>query len=267
MTAGLQPGVWCTGGGARLLTLVINLERSADRLQAMDARLQALGLPWCRLPAVDGRALGGVWPAGQVDEPGYRRWHGRPLPAPEVGVYLSHLAALRTFLDSAATHALVLEDDALPGPGCRQAIEALLAQPARWDVAKLSGFHAGTPVARRALGAGFSLAVPLTQQMNAAAVLFSREAAQAALVALQPMRLPYDHALERPWTYGQRLRIVVPSPFGAQDGSPSTISGGRTRKFGWRQRLPTHGFRIANESRRLAWAAGQWWRERRAPSP
>lgn len=253
-------GLWSAPGGASLLTLVINLERSTQRLQAMSHRLQALGLPWRRLPAVDGRELAGRWPAGEVDEPGYRRWHGRPLPAPEVGVYLSHLQALRTFLDSPATHALVLEDDALPEPGCRQAIEALLAQPDAWDLAKLSGFHGGTPVGRRPLGAGFSLAVPLTQQMNAAAVVFSRDAARAVLGALVPMRLPYDHALERPWTYGSRLRIVVPSPFGAQDGSPSTISGGRTQKFGGWQRLPTHAFRVRNESRRLAWALGQWLR-------
>jgi hypothetical protein len=82
----------------------------------------------------------------------------------------------------------------------------------------------------------------------------------AAPVALEPMRLPYDHALERPWAFGQRLRIVTPSPVQAHDGSPSTISSGRTRKFGWAQRLPTHAFRLRNESRRLAWALGQWLR-------
>lgn len=266
MTVGARPDaapgappddVWTAPGGATLLTCVINLDRSPERLVAMADRLRALDLPWQRLPAVDGRALS-AWPPESVDERGYARWHGKPVAAGEVGCHLSHLRALQRFIDSRASHLLLLEDDALPGPDCRAVIEALLREAGRWDVVKLSGFHRGSPAAVAELLPGHRLAVPFSRQGNTAALMFNRGAARAVLHALSPMRLPYDHALERPWAYGQRLRIVLPSPVQAQDGSPSTISGGRTQKFGWAQRLPTHAFRVRNETRRLVWALGQW---------
>jgi glycosyl transferase family 25 len=251
--------VWAAPGGHTLATFVINLERSPERLRAMGERLDVLGLPWQRIVAVDGPALP-AWPPGSVDEAGYARRHGKPVAAGEVGCYLSHLKALRAFLDTGASHLLLLEDDALPGPACRAVVEALLQACERWDLVKLSGFHRGSPAAVMPLVSGHVLAVPFSRQGNTAALMFSRQAAAAALAVLEPMRLPYDHALERPWVFHQRLRIVTPSPVQAQDGSPSTISGGRTRKFGWVQRLPTHAFRVRNESRRLAWALGQWLR-------
>ena len=252
-----SPGVWQAADGATLATFVINLDRSPERLVAMGERLQALGLPWRRVRAVDGAALP-AWPAGSVDEAGYARWHGKPVAAGEVGCHLSHLQALQAFVDCGASHLLLLEDDALPGPDCLAVVQALLRQASRWDVVKLSGFHRGSPATVAQLLPGYRLAVPFSRQGNTAALMFNRAAAQAALPALAPMRLPYDHALERPWSYGQRLRIVTPSPVLAQDGSASTISGGRTRKFGWAQRLPTHAFRVRNEARRLAWALAQW---------
>jgi len=254
---GAAGGLWRSPEGATLATLVINLDRSPERLSAMAERLHALGLPWQRVQAVDGPALP-AWPAGSVDEAGYARLHGKPVAAGEVGCHLSHLKALQAFLDSGASHLLLLEDDALPGPDCRAVVEALLRQARSWDVVKLSGFHRGAPAPVAQLLPGYRLAVPFARQGNTAALMFSRAAARAALPALAPMRLPYDHALERPWRYGQRLRIVTPNPVLAQDGSPSTISGGRTRKFGWAQRLPTHAFRLRNEARRLAWALAQW---------
>lgn len=254
---GGAPGVWAAPGSQSLATFVINLERSPERLAAMGERLRTLGLPWQRIVAVDGPALP-AWPPGSVDEAGYARWHGKPVAAGEVGCYLSHLKALRAFLDTGASHLLLLEDDALPGPTCRAVVEALLQACDRWDLVKLSGFHRGSPAEVMPLVPGHVLAVPFSRQGNTAALMFNRQAAAAAVRALDPMRLPYDHALERPWTFGQRLRIVTPSPVLAQDGSPSTISGGRTKKFGWAQRLPTHAFRVRNEMRRLVWALGQW---------
>ena len=254
---GAAPGVWIAPGGQTLATFVINLERSPERLVAMGERLRTLGLPWRRIVAVDGAALP-TWPPGSVDEAGYARWHGKPVAAPEVGCYLSHLKALRTFLDTGATHLLLLEDDALPGPSTREVLEALLRCHAAWDVVKLTGFHRGSPLSVASLVPGHRLAVPFSRQGNTAAVLYSRPAAESAVRALVPMRLPFDHALERPWVFGHRLRVVTPSPVHAKDGSPSTISGARTRKFGWAQRLPTHAFRLRNEAQRLAWALGQW---------
>ncbi len=72
---------------------VINLDRAPDRLARVSARLQALGLPFTRLPAVDARQLLPEQQAA-LDTAGHERRHGKtPVPG-ELGCYLSHVAVL-----------------------------------------------------------------------------------------------------------------------------------------------------------------------------
>ncbi len=80
---------------------VINLARRPDRLAKMEAQLSALGLPFTRIDAVDG--------TGDA-EIGYPRNHPR-LSKPEYACYLSHINTFRAFLETGASHCLVLEDD------------------------------------------------------------------------------------------------------------------------------------------------------------
>jgi hypothetical protein len=92
-----------------LQTWVINLDRAPGRLARIRAQLQALGLPYTRLPAVNARALKPEQSAA-LDEAAYRRKHGMsPVPG-ELGCYLSHVEAMRRFLVSDAACALILED-------------------------------------------------------------------------------------------------------------------------------------------------------------
>ena len=80
--------------------------------------------------------------------------------------------------------------------------------------------------------------------------LFNRHAAKVLVDKLLPMRLPYDHALERVWLFGFKLRVVTPSPCPSDTGLATTI-GDRThlRKFKLPvyQRLPAMLFRLRNE--------------------
>jgi glycosyl transferase, family 25 len=91
--------------------LVINLDRSADRLRATAANLDAHGVTWRRLPAIE--------PASdyRASEPLYdsrrtRYLFGRDLTRGEVGCFLSHLEAIRQLGSDGHSSALVLEDDA-----------------------------------------------------------------------------------------------------------------------------------------------------------
>ena len=239
-----------------LLVCLINLDRSPERLATMSARLAGLGWAFERMPAVDGRAID--WRHHpDVDERGFERAQGRRLQPGDVGCYLSHLAALRRFLDSPARHLLVLEDDADPEPDCSAVIQALLAMPERWDVVKLSGYHSAAPVGEAALTPSRRLAIPFAPHSNTAALLFNRDAAERLLRTMRPMVLPYDHALERPWVHGVRLRIVSPPPCRAEDGSESTIPLDRDLKIRGFKRWPTLLGRVRNEAARLAWALGQ----------
>ena len=252
-----------------LQTWVINLDRAPDRLARISEQLRHLGLPFVRLPAVDGRQLTPEQTAC-LDEAGFRRKHGMPPLLGELGCYLSHVEALRAFQASDASFALILEDDIqlhdqLPG-----VLASLLASASRWDVAKLSAVHSGTPQPVAELQPGCHLAVMLSRCTGASAYLVNRRAVQAYLRphnGLLPMDLPYDHVFDQGWRFGIKFRLVTPTPCGHDDQVMSTIgatsSGPPRRKFHWTKRLSTYRYRLGNELRRLAYGLASTWRERR----
>ncbi|HYP86173.1 glycosyltransferase family 25 protein [Variovorax sp.] len=244
---------------AQFQTFLINLDRSPDRLQAMKERLERAQLPWLRVPGVDGKTLD-MSQCAEVDERGFRQRHGKRLNPAEVGCYLSHIKALKAFLDGPWMWALVLEDDADFPEDFAVVLEQLAQCHDQWDIVKLSSFHGGTPVPVAALSPKHSLAVPLSRLMNANCILFNRHAAQVLLKRLLPMTLPYDHALEQAVAFGLRLRVVTPLPCPAETGLPSTI-GDRAQlrpfKLAWYQRLPAMRFRLSMETRRVAYGLGQ----------
>jgi glycosyl transferase family 25 len=130
----------------------------------------------------------------------------------------------------------------------------VLALGDHWDIVKLSSFHSGTPVRLANVRTPYALAVPLSRQMNANAILFNRRAAQVLVEKLLPMRLPYDHALERAWLFGLSLRTVTPSPCPAETGLQSTIGDRqrlRTFKLALHRRLPAMWFRLCTELLRV----------------
>lgn len=160
-----------------LKTWVINLDRAPDRLQRISVQLQRLGLRWTRLPAVDARALRQDQSAA-LDTPAYRRKHGMEPLAGELGCYLSHVEVMRAFLASAASCALVLEDDVILTDSLPAVLRGLLAHPRRWDMVKLSAVHSGTPQPVLELAPGHHLAVMLSRCTGASAYFVNRHAAQ-----------------------------------------------------------------------------------------
>lgn len=106
---------------------LINLDGSDARLAAAAKGLAEQGLEFERVPAFDGRGKSlGELPL--YDEPAAIRYMGRPLLGSEVGCSLSHMKALRRFLETEATQALVLEDDCRFAPD----LAPRLAEIGRW---------------------------------------------------------------------------------------------------------------------------------------
>lgn len=85
-----------------IASFVINLDSRPDRMTFMQEQLDALGLPFSRIVAVDG--------LGDADI-GYPADHPK-LTKPEYACYQSHINALRAFLETGKNYGLVLEDDA-----------------------------------------------------------------------------------------------------------------------------------------------------------
>jgi len=245
----------------RLHTWVINLDRAPERLARIRAQLERLGLAWTRLAAVDARALTPVQRAA-LDEPTYRRRHGKtPVPG-ELGCYLSHLEVMRHFLAGEAEFALVLEDDVLLHDALPAVLAGLVAQRRRWDVAKLSAVHSGTPLPYLEVAPGHRLAVMLTRCTGSSAYLLNRRAAERYAAGLLPMRLPYDHVFDQGWRFGLKFRLVTPTPCGHDEAIASTIVAPERRKFHWTRRLPAYAYRLGNETRRVVYGLTQALRER-----
>jgi glycosyl transferase family 25 len=192
------------------LIYVINLDRDAERMASIRANLEALGLPFERLPAVMGKDVP-EWEK-LVDLPAYA-WRNR-LDTPragEVGCYLSHLKAMETFLRTDAPWCVILEDDVKVLPACAEVLRCL-AEKDDWDLVKLFNFHSGMPVTKRALAGGHRLVAHLTRTTSSAAYVVNRRAAETLVKSMRPISEQVDHALDRPWETGLRTRGIRPMP-------------------------------------------------------
>jgi glycosyl transferase family 25 len=96
-----------------IATYVINLDGSAQRLDAIGREFAALGIEFERVSAFDGRHLN-LATVSDYEDARAIRYMGRSLVGGEIGCYRSHLDVASRFLESDADYALVLEDDAVP---------------------------------------------------------------------------------------------------------------------------------------------------------
>jgi glycosyl transferase family 25 len=173
---------------------------------------------------------------------------------------------MHLFLASEAEFALVLEDDVLLQDSLPDVLRGLMTHAHRWDVAKLSAVHRGTPVPYLEVAPGHQLAVMLSRCTGSSAYLMNRRAATAYVKGLLPMSLPYDHVFDQGWRFGLKFRLVTPTPCGHDEQIASTIVAppGPGRKFPWTKRLPTYAYRLGNEWRRLVYGLTQTFKERRS---
>jgi glycosyl transferase family 25 len=111
----------------------INLDRAPERLAQLGARLDAQGLAFERVAAVDARKLSRADIARHVDGVGY--W-GRLTPS-EVACFLSHRKCWKTIVEHGVSHAAVLEDDVVPGAAAGEVLSRADWVPPAADLVKL----------------------------------------------------------------------------------------------------------------------------------
>ncbi len=239
-----------------LRAFVINLDRAPDRLDSMRDQLRDLPLSWQRVAAVDGVSLR-LPPPDVFDAEGYRWRAGRQHSLNEIGCYLSHIKALKAFLEAESRFGLILEDDAVLGPDTMPVLAALLAEAPDWDVVKLSWFHRPLRIPVRSIGPNHQLVSLITRSSAADAYLVNRSAAAAMIGGLLPMRVPYDHAFDRAWQLGIRMFGVHPTPIRQRGYGSTLVTGveGQTPgpKFPWWRRGSVLAYRVHNEVMRLAY--------------
>jgi glycosyl transferase, family 25 len=244
----------------QILTLVINLDRSPQRLAAISEQLSSIGIPWERLPAAEGKLFALDDPS-LVDLVEFGRRHGKSPVHGELGCFLSHVWSMQRFLETNSEFALILEDDVHLSVDLPKVLDALTDQSEDWDMVKLSGVHSGTPLNLSELVQHYHLKVMLTPYTGSSAYLVNRKAAKTYLDGLLPMRVPFDHEFDRGWHWNLKVRAVMPSPCGHdQDGVSLINTSAVNRKFHWSKRFPAMGWRLQNQWRRALYAWFAWFR-------
>ncbi|TRW94878.1 glycosyltransferase family 25 protein [Paracoccus sp. M683] len=242
--------------GARLAVYLINMDGATDRLAEMQARLDALGLPFQRLPGVNGRAL--QFPIPEFSEWSYRLLHGRRRTPPEIGCYLSHVNAARAFLDSQADLALILEDDASFDADLLDTLDRAAMQRGFWNILRLSTVNNGAKYPVCDLGNGRSLAIALTREKGAGAYVIDRRAAGWFTTKLLPMRLAWDIAFDLEYMAGLRAAFVAPLVASQRSEHETQIQAGLSiyKLPRWRY-LTVLPYRAWLEVNRLIWRGGR----------
>jgi glycosyl transferase family 25 len=189
---------------------VINLDSATDRWKHMVQGFAGTSLELVRVPAVVGKNL--ALPLPEYDEEKYHRRHGRHTNIFEVACYLSHVKAMKAFLETPDSHALICEDDLYPKPGLDAVLARLIALSSRWNMVRLAGLKLGKPLRVADLGGGYTLTIPFHRFKGTGAYVIDRKGAEALVVGLLPMWLPYDHALDREWIHGFTVASVAPFP-------------------------------------------------------
>lgn len=209
-------------------TFVINLERSPERLQNIQSELQREGIEFHRIAAIDGKSL----PLGQhgyglqVDTSNFER----ELTPGEIGCALSHVAALREFLNSDADIALVLEDDVVLVPGIRDTIQSFIdwatTSDTRFRAANL-GQVAKQPFSPLLQVSSHTFGRSYYYPMTAAALLWTRQGAAHFLHTNSKIPAPIDIQF-RKWIGRSGLGLGVRPPLAKQSGVSSDIAERKT---------------------------------------
>lgn len=87
---------------------LINLDRSVDRLSKMQSQFDSINISFTRVSGVDGKLLTAEQLAQITDA--VQRWE-IPLPASEIGCFLSHRKCIELIANGDDEYAAIFEDD------------------------------------------------------------------------------------------------------------------------------------------------------------
>lgn len=190
----------------------INLDRRPDRLAHMTAEFARAGIPFERIPAVDGQDPEVAAAAARL--PPYL--HGKRISAGVHGCFESHRAAWRRLVESGDPWAMVFEDDLILASGL-EIYQQESWIPAGADIVKLETYGVQVhvmPAHKMTVGAR-TLALLRSYHHGAGAYILSVKTAQRFLADTRPIGLPVDRAIfdeHSPLRQGLTIYQMIPAP-------------------------------------------------------
>lgn len=231
---------------------LINLPECLDRKEYASSMLVNAGFDVVLVQAIWGKNL--QYPNTDYSSLSYRLMHGKKDNYGEVGCYLSHIKALKQFLNTEDEYAFICEDDISVDPNINKVLQAALNEQKRWDILRISGLRSGTPIKVCSLDEKYALYVNLTRQTGSGAYLVNRKAAKKLAEVLLPMKLPLDHAYDREWLWGLRALMVYPVLANQRNGFESQIKARKHYKLpAYIRYLTVFPYRTVNEISRVVY--------------
>lgn len=191
--------------------LVINLDRSPDRLAHMTAEFARIGVAFERVVAVDARQHPGL--TQQRQHPGHA---AQPLSGSEIACLHSHRACWTIIADGEAPHGAIFEDDIVFSAKAGALLADTSWVPADADIVKLETFFHTTVIQRErfSVGHGFSMFRLRKNHIGAGGYLLSRRAARDLLVATSETNVAVDNLIFDPafaTSTGKTIYQLVPA--------------------------------------------------------
>lgn len=192
--------------------LVINLDRSPERLAHFTAEANRVGVQFDRISAVDGRELS----EAEVQEQTDPAFEFKPLNRAEFGLFVSHRLAWQRLLESSEKNAAIFEDDVLLADNLAAVFSAIDALDQEFDVIKLETTFRSIVLNKEGLPLceDTRLHPLLTWHGGTAGYVVSRRGAQRLLERKQRVSDPIDQVLFNPMSrVSQDLSVlqVVPA--------------------------------------------------------
>ena len=205
--------------------LVINLDRSPERMTAVAKNLTALELPFVRIPAIDG--------ANESDEVLYKNYsavknikeHYRPLKRGEIACYLSHRKACEYIIKNKLDCALVLEDDAILNLEANEFLKKAALTYKHWDIVKLfyGAYQKKTaPITTLPLTKDNGFALWKKVPTSTMAQLISYEGAKKIIELSNNFGRPIDLDMRSWWLHNLKIFNVI-KPLVSNTGAASDI--------------------------------------------
>jgi len=209
---------------------VINLAQNVQRMENSARQLDDAGVPWEQIEAVNGWALSDADIAQVYDAARNAREGKRPLVAPEIGCYLSHIAAWERIADGPAPGGFIFEDDFAADDTLTEKLGLLSADEDDWDMVKLFSFDADPRLEwERPLGP-YRIGMPYRVPTCLIGYGLTKSAAAHLCGRAKPFFRPVDEDQKFVWETSLRVALILPPPISVGDQSTVTGTIGKERR-------------------------------------
>jgi glycosyl transferase family 25 len=209
---------------------VINLARNAQRMDNSARQLDAARLPWERIEAVNGWALSEAEIAEVYDADRNARDGKQPLVAPEIGCYLSHIAAWERIAEGPHRGGFIFEDDFAADDTLAKKLELLSVEQSDWDMVKLFSFDPAPRLEWEKPLGEYRIGIPYRVPTCLIGYGLTKSAAAHLAGRARPFFRPVDEDQKFVWETGLRVALVLPPPILVGDQATVTGTIGKERR-------------------------------------